>query len=255
MIIHLDNIFSLMLIFVRTMALFICVPVLGGSSIPVFVRVGLGMLVSAILLPIAPAVSMAGADFSALLVAMLYEFMVGLMMGMTVTAIMSSIAFATDSITNEIGLMRVENFDPTSDMAQGGGIDTMIFYFSLVVFMAMGMHREVILALAQSFQALPAGCLVTKGMSIEALTHVTSQIFVIGILMSAPFIAVNFMVNTVFSILGKVAPKMNVFFVSFPIRIMIGLAVLASTVTLLAHYIESEYSMIPSRMSELILGR
>ena len=256
MIIHLDNVYSLLLIFVRTETLFIAVPVLGGSSVPIQMRVALGMMVSAILLPICPAAPLASGDASVLLVAMLYEFLIGLTMGLAVSAVISSISFASETIVNEIGLMRVETLDPTSGGGgAGGGINTLLFYFSMVVFLAMGMHRQVILALAQSFRALPAGCLNTHGMSLDVVLSVTTQIFVVGILMSAPFIAINFLINTTFSILGKVAQKMNVFAVSFSVRIMVGISVLAATVTLLAHYIEFEFSFIPTRMLELVLGR
>lgn len=256
MIIHLDNVYGLMLIFVRTEALFMAVPTLGGSSIPVQVRVGLGMLVSAILLPLTPAVSFLSADASTIIIAMGYELLIGLMMGMAMHGVLSSISFAADTITNEIGLIRAETLNPSSgDMSQGGGVNTLFFYFGITIFLAMGIHRQVILALAQSFRALPAGCLNTSGFSLDSLMYITKQIFVVGILMSAPFIAVNFLINITFSLLGKVAPKMNVFVISFSVRILAGVAVLASTGALIAHYMEAEFADIPARMLESILGR
>jgi len=254
MTIQIDNVFGLLLIFVRTETLIIAVPTLGGSSVPIQLRVGLGMMISAILIAVVPVAPLGNTGASGLIEAMAYELLIGLGMGMAIHGVMSCISFAADTIVNEIGLMRVETFNPADNTSSGGSVSTMLYYFSLIVFLGLGMHRHVIAALAQSFQALPAGCLTVSGISLESLLYITKQIFIVGILMAAPFIAINFLVNVVFSLLGKIAPKMNVFVISIPVRILAGSAVLVSTITLLAHYMEAEFTAIPARMLETILG-
>jgi len=256
MTLQLDNIYGMLLIFVRTGALFIAVPVFGGAEIPAYVSIGLGLAESAMLLPLCPAVPMAGAHATTLLIAMGCEFFLGLMMGMALMAVFSGIEFAAETITNEIGLLRAQAFNPSSeDGGQGGGVSSLLYYFSLMIFLAVGAHRMAILALARSFDALPAGCMSTGNITISTLTYFTTQIFVLGLLMSAPFIAVNFLINATFSLLGKVAPKMNVFVVSFSVRILAGLAVLATTAMLLAHYVSEQFTQAPDRMLEIIVGR
>lgn len=256
MTLHLDNVYSLLLIFVRTETLIMFVPVLGGTSIPVQVRVGLGMLLSVVLLPVTPVAPFAGTATITIFMAMLYEFFVGLVMGMAMSAVVSTITFASETITNEIGLTRAQAFNPSDAGGdEGGGINALLFYFAIVLMLTLGIHREIIQALAQSFHALPAGCMNTRGMTLEVMLYVTSRIFIVGVLMSAPFIAINFLINTTFSLLGRIAPKMNVFVVSFAIRIVAGLAVLAATATLLAHYMQVELFEVPTRMLDLVLGR
>jgi flagellar biosynthetic protein FliR len=166
--IELDNVYGLMLIFVRTGALFMAVPVLGGAMIPVQSRVGLGLLTAVVLLPICPAAPLVGVNSMSVLLAMIYEFLIGMIMGLAVQCVFSCVQFAADTITNEVGLLRAETFDPTSgDAGQGGGMTTLLYYFSLMIFLAMGIHRQVITALAQSFRALPAGGMYTKGLSVD----------------------------------------------------------------------------------------
>ena len=65
----------------------------------------------------------------------------------------------------------------------------------------------------------------------------TATVFVIGILMAAPFIALNFLVNISFAVLGKAVPKMNVFITSFAVRIVCGLALLISSILLITAYV------------------
>ena len=55
--------------------------------------------------------------------------------------------------------------------------------------------------------------------------------------MAAPFIALNFLVNISFAVLGKAVPKMNVFITSFAVRIVCGLALLISSILLITAYV------------------
>jgi flagellar biosynthetic protein FliR len=252
---ELDNVYSLLLIFVRIETVLMFVPVLGGTSIPVQIRVGLGMMIAVVLLPVTPTAPLAGNSTPVIVLAMGYEILIGLVMGVAIAGVISAVSFASETITNEVGLLRAQTFGADDGGESGGGINTLLFYFAILLMLASGVHRQIIRAVAESFQALPAGCMNTSGMSLESMLFVTGRVFVVGVLMSAPFIAVNFLVNVTFSLMGKIAPKMNVFVVSFPIRILAGLAALAATGSLLAHYVEVEFSQVPGRMLELVLGR
>lgn len=79
MTLQIDGIVSMLLIFTRAGALFLAVPVLGGMSVPVEIRVGLGMLISIILLPVVPAATVALAP-GAVVTAVIFELIVGLLM-------------------------------------------------------------------------------------------------------------------------------------------------------------------------------
>ena len=68
---------------------------------------------------------------------------------------------------------------------------------------------------------------------------------------AAPIIAINFLVNMTFAVLGKVAPKVNVFITSFAVRILTGMAVLFATTGLIAHYILDRASGVPEMIQLL----
>ena len=64
-----------------------------------------------------------------------------------------------------------------------------------------------------------------------------AHVFVIGTLIAAPFIGLNFLISVSFAVLGKAVPKMSVFMTSFAIRILSGLVLLVSSILLISSYI------------------
>ena len=88
-----------------------------------------------------------------------------------------------------------------------------------------------------SFDILPIVVFfLTANPTVEFVGEV-SHVFVIGTLIAAPFIALNFLVNVSFAVLGKAVPKMNVFMTSFSVRILGGLVLLVASILLITSYI------------------
>ena len=83
-----------------------------------------------------------------------------------------------------------------------------------------------------------------EALLLEILTR-SSQIFSIALQMSAPMIAISFVVTLLFSILGRAVPQMNVFTESFSVRTLIGLAVFGLTLNLMAQHLLSFLRHMP----------
>ena len=121
---------------------------------------------------------------------------------------------------------------------------------SLLVFFITGIHYDIIKAFVMSFEILPIGQFLISKNPMEQFVQEVSRVFVIGTLMAAPFIALNFLVNVSFAILGKAVPKMNVFMTSFSVRILGGLTLLVASLLLLTSYILDN----SKRSAEVMLG-
>ena len=76
--------------------------------------------------------------------------------------------------------------------------------------------------------------------SIGGLIQNSAKILVLGLQMAAPIVAVNFLINLAFAILGKIVPRMNVFVTSFTIRIAAGFLILLTSLGLLTHILMDE---------------
>ena len=88
-----------------------------------------------------------------------------------------------------------------------------------------------------SFEILPIGSFLLSINPMNQFVQEVSRVFLIGTLMAAPFIALNFLVNVTFAVLGKAVPKMNVFMTSFSVRILGGMIILVASILLISSYI------------------
>jgi flagellar biosynthetic protein FliR len=76
----------------------------------------------------------------------------------------------------------------------------------------------------------------------------SGRIFLLAVQISAPLLAISFLVNMAFSVLGRAAPSLNVFMLSFPVQILAGLTVFSMTLGLTIQYILRDMQHLPELM-------
>ncbi len=224
------------LVFLRTGAFFMGIPLFAGKMIPVKIRVAFGLILSLLINPIVPANLEIVDHFVGAIILSINEICIGLLLGMVVRMVFFAIELAGHLISYEIGLMASNSVNPLLGSTDST-ITTLLYYFSLLVFFIMGIHYDVLKAFVLSFELLPIGSFfLSANPTVEFVNEVT-HVFVLGTLIAAPFIALNFLINISFAVLGKAVPKMNVFMTSFAIRILSGLILLVSSILLITSYI------------------
>ena len=224
------------LVFLRTGAFFLGIPLFAGKLIPVKVRTAFGLLFSILINPLVPANLELANHFAGAILLSLNEICIGLLLAMTVRMIFFAVELAGHLISYEIGLMASNSVKPLLGSTDST-ITTLLYYFSMLIFFVAGIHYDILKAFILSFEILPIGSYFLSASPMVEYAREVSNVFVIGTLIAAPFIALNFMINISFAVLGKAVPKMNVFMTSFSIRILSGLVLLVSSILLITSYI------------------
>ena len=224
------------LVFLRTGAFFLGIPLFAGKLIPVKVRTAFGLLFSILINPLVPANLELANHFAGAILLSLNEICIGLLLAMTVRMIFFAVELAGHLISYEIGLMASNSVNPLLGSTDST-ITTLLYYFSMLIFFVAGIHYDILKAFILSFEILPIGSYFLSASPMVEFAREVSNVFVIGTLIAAPFIALNFMINISFAVLGKAVPKMNVFMTSFSIRILSGLVLLVSSILLITSYI------------------
>ena len=232
-----------MFAFVRAGAFLVVLPVFSAASVPVVLRVLLAAMLAFLVGPSLGAVPPLPGFFSSVgrLVA---EALIGLTLAFTTRLVFGAFEVAGQLITSELGLNMSSVLNPISTApTQAPGM--MLFLLASVLMFALDLHHSLIVGFVKSYSVLPVGGAHLKEVVLEHMLKQTANMFVVAIQMSAPIMAVSFVVTLVFSVLGRAVPQMNVFSESFALRITAGLVVFALTLPLIAEHMSNALRRMP----------
>ncbi len=244
MIYDITVVYAGMLVFIRAGAFLFFIPYLGGHMVPMKARIALAFLLAVFLATYAGQEVGVPANFIMMILAGVNETIAGAIMGLAARMVFYVLEMAGHYISVEVGLMVSKTLNPMVGESYTI-VESVLFYFALLIIFATGLHLETIAAFAKSFSIVPPGTLIAMKPTVDILIKETSHIFLLGLQISAPFIAVIFVVNMSFAVLGKIAPNVNVFMVSFAVRTAVGLTVFFLVSGILTRVIYHKGEQVP----------
>ncbi len=221
---------AMALLLVRPGMIVIGTPFLGAVNAPPQLRVGLTILVALLLastvrVPVVPAAGLA--------IVILREVAIGLALALSVRVLVFGAELAGHFTGYQIGLSLGSLIDPQSGVRNNV---LAILYANVVavICLATNVHHAVLRALAESYQVLPIGLGGAVHDSLAgSVAHMLGLVFVMGTRIAAPVIIVLLLIEVALGLLGKVAPTLNVMIAGAPVRLVVGLLVMAISMTAL----------------------
>ncbi len=241
---------SWLMISLRALGIVLLFPTLGAQHLPAVVRVALSMALASVMYNIVPHLQELPPSVLKLVIAAGGELLLGLAMGFVGRLVFATVDAAGRMINTEIGMGGMPGIDTPRPSDEP--LAALLSLFAGLLFFLSGAHLGCLAAFAKSFDFAPAGQPAFGAVSAETLISATGNVIELGFRIAAPFIAMNFLINLAFSVLGRAVPRMNVFVTSFSIRIIVGLSLLASSGMLLARYLWVEFDQLPGRMLDLL---
>jgi flagellar biosynthetic protein FliR len=249
--------YNWLLVFLRVSAFLLVLPFFSVSNFPVTLRVALGALTSLLLAPLLPGFSLSGLALFDLLGLMAKEVSIGLLMGFISRMVFYAVDLAGNFVAAELGLNMGVIFNPLEGhSSQVPGM--VLFFLASVVMFTLDLHHWVLVGFQQTYTVLPIGGAALSGALFETVVKHTSRIFVVALQISAPIIAVSFVVTLVFSVLSRAVSQMNVFSESFAFRIAGGLIVFGFTLQLTAQHVLNYLHRLPEdliQISQMLAAR
>ncbi len=221
--------FTLFLVLSRVGAMFMSLPGIGETSVPARYRLVLAALVT---LLVAPTVKISTASLPenpwGLLGLMVSENIIGLFLGMVIRLTMFVLAVVGDVMAMTTAMAFARTSNPL--MSQGGSIAGVILStIGLLMIFALNLHHLFFDALISSYTLFPVGTWLMIADSAEMILRMVSEGFALGIQLGAPFLGLSLIINISLGVIGRVMPQFQVFFISVPAAIMLGMAVLAGS--------------------------
>ena len=223
------NIVAFLLLFFRFAALFIAVPIFSHNNIPMNIKATMAFFFTVVFYASMPPVHIA-LSIPTIIIAILSEFMLGLIVGVALQLAYNIITFAGGQISYMMGFSMASAIVPQSGISMPI-ISQFLSLLALMVLLALNLHHWMLLFIDHSLKTVPLGGFLMSKDVFHYLMHAVSNMFLVGFVIAFPIIALSWLADVIFGMLMKTMPQFNLLVIGFPIKIMVAFAVLIATLT------------------------
>ncbi len=150
------------------------------------------------------------------------ELMIGLTLGLCIRLFFAIVQFAGQIIGFQMGFAMINVVDPQTG-SNVSIMDQLGYWVCILVFLTMNGHHLMFLSLIDSFSVVPIGFFMLQKVMMVKMLSLGSDVFIMGIKIGAPIIAVLVLTSSAFGLIARFSPQMNVMIVAFPLKILVGL--------------------------------
>ena len=247
--------FVLALLFasLRTGAALALLPALGGTLIPVRIRIGLagciGFLVMGTASPPQPPDDLLSfAGFAAIA----GELLIGAVAALALHAAFAVATIAGDWLAQSMGLGFATMVDPGAPP-----VPVLSGLFALLMwslFLSAGGHLLLFQLIVESYRAMPgAGALFEPG-RLMLIVQWGGFAIASGLIAALPLGAALLLVNIGLAVAARSAPQLNLFSIGFPLMLLVGLAGLPLALPGLADSLSAALAHMQTSAAEVLLG-
>lgn len=210
--------FGLMLM--RTSALVLSAPLLGLASGFSGYKVALILVLTLVLYALVgePIAAAGPIELTAMA---LRELLIGFFLGFVTQMLVLAAQVGGELVGTDMGFAMAAQIDPET------GVNTKVVAkayetFLLLALLAVDGHLWIVSGLEQSFHFAPVGALAAPSSLAALALDVFVEMFAAGITLAAPVLLLLVLATVLLGLLARMVPQLNVFDLSFQLRIGIG---------------------------------
>lgn len=247
-----DWVWSYLWALFRIGGFFITAPFWGHRTVPARIRVPAAL---ALTLAVGPIIggSMPEAPRSLLVVAAwgIHELIIGGLIGFCFAVLFWGIRAAGDIIGLQMGFAIAVVIDPNSP-DQVSLIGEFKYVVALLLLLLLDGHHLMIAALIDTYRVIPVGGGAFHGDVLELVIRLSATFLTTAVKIGAPVIVTLLLTDVALGIVSRTVPQMNIFVVGFPLKIGVGLLVLAAALPLVAQAFSQSLSQIQTDTQRII---
>ena len=235
------QLFAFLLIFARIGCALMTMPGLSDITVPMDARLYFALSFSLVLAPLLykflPAIPSDPIDF-ALIVAK--EMLIGVFLGLMSQMVINAINVAGFVVAHVTSLSSAFTFNP-QQATQSTIVTSFLSLLTVIMIFVTDMHHMLFIGFIDSYRLFaPTSPLMLGDMS-DSIAEALGYSFTIGLQMSAPFIIVGFGLFLAMGLVSRLVPQIQVFVLSMPIQIIVGLILLATCLSALMMFFLQRY--------------
>lgn len=214
-------------ILLRLSLILFVLPFFGSNDIPRNVKALLALILAAVLYLVlhgkVPPLDLQPASLIRIVIG---EIFFSIVMSLAILTIFAAFQFAGEIIGFQAGF----GFAQIADPQTGAQMMVLSGWFQLLatlIFFSLNGHHLILKALVESYRTLPLGGFSMTPDTYGKIVFLSGQLFVIGLKMAAPVMAVFFLTQVGLGLVARFSPEVNILVVSFPLTIVLGFLFIA----------------------------
>lgn len=239
------------LVFARMVGLFVSAPTWSNPFVPMQLRMALALGLTLLVLPVVSFGELP-ASLLALSPLVVQELLVGIIVGFIATVIFAAIHLAGELLDIEMGLSMLNVLDPMSG-TQVPLVGNFKYMLALLIFLAVDGHHLLLVGIVQSYGVVPVGGLSVGPEATGAIMDIAAGIFASGLKIAAPVVGSLFLTSVALGVVNRAVPQMNVFVVGMPVKLGVGVVMLAVGLPLYVSFLEVLFDSIGGELSRVLL--
>ena len=232
-----EKLLGFVMVMTRLSAFFLAAPIFSTKTIPVRIRVAVVLLISIFFTATnAPSINTAEISWLQAILLICNEAIYGLAMGLILVLVFSAVKVSGRIIERQMGMAMAQTVDPLSG-ERTQPLGSLLEILFILLFLAANGHHLLLLVISRSYQAFPAGTIPTISVLTEGVTKAGSTMLIAGLQLAAPMLAVFLMFLVILAVLARIMPNMNILFISFPLRIGLGLLMIVIFIPFISGFV------------------
>jgi flagellar biosynthetic protein FliR len=208
----------------RIASFLMAMPMFGTQLVPARIRLGLALMMTAILVPVLPTPPVLNGLSLSTYILIAQQILIGAALGFCLHLMFQIFAVGGQLIANQMGLGFASMTDPVN------GVSVVVlgqFYLMLtmLMFLAMDGHLVMLNVITQSFDIIPVTMINFTAVKFMDIALAGTWMFSGALLMALPAVTSLLVINLSFGIMTKAAPQLNIFSIGFPFTMVMGLLI------------------------------
>jgi flagellar biosynthetic protein FliR len=235
------------LVLTRVSAFFVTIPIFSWPSIPASVKITMALLVTIFFATITP-FPLHAEEINTMqaVILIVNEAIYGFALGLAATMLFMTVKIAGTIIEQEMGLNMAEIFDPmTGEPAQA--ISTFLEMVFILLLLSANIHHLFLVTVAKSYELFPLGSPPDLPKLLTGIINAGANMLLFSLKLAAPVLAASLILMVVLAIAARVMPDMDIFFMSFPLKIGLGIILIAFMLPYIDFYV-LEFSRLMNKL-------
>lgn len=239
---NLDVLWTFTLLITRYAGLLLMLPGIGMGSTGLKVRFPAIVVLTLATLPTMRTAAMP-TDIIIMAASIGGEFIFGYLIGLIPQIIIIGVQAGAQLATNTMGLSAASIFDPTTG-ASSTDLSRIEGDLVILLFLFMGGHYTLMEAVAGLSGQFTPGSFIYNLTTADYFIERMASVFRTGVMISAPVIVALLLTQFVMGIISRAVPTVNIFIVSFPLTIGIGLILTILSLPEVLRFVENEINSV-----------